>query len=159
MKKIIRGLSILEVALSVAIIGLVIIFIIGMYSTFFTSGTKLNDENIANFLGQAYINLYSVYANSEDENRRRQVRDLVIRSTSQNYRAQFGIYSSRFVGRKNYTIQITGRSLYQGDVADTILVRVGVYWFNERTGNRRGSIIRGYGRTGIVLSKTLNVPK
>ncbi|MCS6956092.1 MAG: hypothetical protein NZM44_07045, partial [Candidatus Calescibacterium sp.] len=69
MKKTIKGLSILEVALSVTIIGLVIIFIIGMYSTFFTSGTKLNDENIANFLGQAYINLYSVYANSEDENR------------------------------------------------------------------------------------------
>lgn len=154
-----KGLSILEVAMSVATIGMIIIFIIGMYSTFFTSGTKLNDETIANFLGQSYINLYSVYANSDNENLRRQVRDLVNRTSSRAYGAQYGLLSSRFVGKKNFIIEVAGRTLYSGDVSDTILVTVGVYWFNERTQNRRGSLIRGYGRTGITIRKSLNVPK
>lgn len=156
-----KGLSILELAISVALIALIIIFILGMYSTFFTSGVKLNDETIANFLGQSYINLYSVYANSDNENLRRQVRLLVDISNpkTQTYGAQYGILSSRFVGKKNFIIEVAGRTIYQGDISDKILVIVGVYWFTERVQNRKGSLIRGYGRTGITLRKVLNLPK
>lgn len=149
-----RGLSILELAFSVSIIGLVIIFIIGMYSTFFTSGTKLNEETVANFIAQAYINLYTVYANSEDVNLRDRVRRLVIQDNTLRQESQFGLYTSQFVGRRNYVIQIVGRNIYTGDVSDSILVNVGVYWFQEQ-----GGIRRGYGRTGVVMRKALNVPK
>lgn len=156
----IKGLSILELAFSVAILALIIIFIIGMYSTFFTTGTKLNEENIANFLAQAYLNRYAAYANSEDENLRRIVRDLATtQNTSQsNYQAGFGLYTAQFVGKRNFIIQVTGNFIYQGDVADQVLVNVGVYWMNRRK-ETQGSLIRGYGRAGIVLRKTLNVPK
>ncbi|MFN3995808.1 MAG: hypothetical protein ACK4GR_04670 [bacterium] len=153
-----RGLSILELAFSVAILGLIIIFIIGMYSTFFTSGTKLNEENIANFLALSYINRYSLYANSEDENLRQIVRNLVNNIADANYQANFGLYTSQFVGRRIFTIQVAGRQIYGGDVSDQIQVIVGVYWLGERT-QQQGSIIRGYGRTGVILRKTLNVPR
>ena len=163
-KKSKSGLSILELAFSVAIIGLIIIFIIGMYSTFFTSGTKLNEENIANLIAQSYINRYQVYANSEDPNLRDILRQLVNQSQNQsqemNQTTTFGLYTSQFVGRRSYIIQVMARNLYVGELADSILVRVGVYWYNQRSqqiGSRRGII--GYGRTGLVLQKVLNVPK
>lgn len=150
-----KGLSILEVAFSVAIIGLVIIFVIGMYSTFFTSGTKLNDENIANFLAKSYLNRYMVYANSEDENLRKIVRDLANnQSTNQVYQAQFGVREAQFVGRRNFNIEVTGRLLYSGDVSDTILVSVTVSWMAQTRGFKQG-----YGRTSLTLEKAVNVPK
>lgn len=153
-----KGLSILELAFSVAILGLIIIFIIGMYSTFFTSGTKLNEENIANFLALSYINRYSMYANSENESLRQIVKDLIINSSTEaNYQANFGLYTSQFVGRRMFTIQVAGRQIYKGDVSDQIEVIVGVYWLEERT-QQRGSIVRGYGKTSVILKKTLNVP-
>lgn len=149
-----KGLSILEVAFSVAIIGLVIIFVIGMYSTFFTSGTKLNDENIANFLAKSYLNRYMVYANSEDESLRNIVRNLANQSTNQVYQAQFGVKEAQFVGRRNFNIEVTGRLLYSGDVSDTILVSVTVSWIAQTRGLKQG-----YGRTRLTLEKAVNVPK
>lgn len=149
-----KGLSILEVAFSVAIIGLVIIFVIGMYSTFFTSGTKLNDENIANFLAKSYLNRYMVYANSEDESLRNIVRNLANQSTNQVYQAQFGVKEAQFVGRRNFNIEVTGRLLYSGDVSDTILVSVTVSWIAQTRGLKQG-----YGRTSLTLEKAVNVPK
>ncbi|MEN3015516.1 MAG: hypothetical protein ABDH21_05635 [bacterium] len=156
-----KGFSILELAFSVAILALVIIFVIGMYSMFFTSSTKINEENIANFIALSYLNLYSMYASSEQELLKQRARALV-NNQNQNFTTrvatQFGkIYKQQYIGRRNYTIMISATELSRSDVASMCIIRVEVSWFENRS--RQGQLIRGYGRSSISLERIINIPE
>jgi len=155
-----RGLSILELAISVAIIGLVIIFIIGMYSTFFTSGTKINEQTIGFSIAKSYIDRFYFYAN----NYQQYSRDFnsIIRNQGQNQGrevsniVQFGLYKAQFIGNRNYRLQLVGDRIYEGPTNNIYLISAGVYW---KEGVQRRTFIRGYGKNFIVLRKIVSVDK
>jgi hypothetical protein len=150
-----KGLSILEVILSVSLIGLIIIFIIGMYSTFFTSGTKLNEETIGFSIAKSYMDriyFYSVnYQNYGTEFNK------IVKSSAVNKQenTQFGLYKAQFVGNRSFNLQVVGKLVYSGPVNNIYNVKVGVYW--RQINNNK--FIRNYGKNYLVIDKLLSVSK
>lgn len=164
-----KGFSILELALSIAIIALIVIFIIGMYSMFFTANTKLNDVSVATFIGQTWLNKIASYASSETDStwittRLNPTSTSSTSSTSINRRVSYGLYSAQFVGGKSFTVYIWTNPIYGNPNADLYAVNVNVYWMEARNDTarndpRRNRLIRGYGKNYLEFKKVVTVPK
>ena len=158
-----KGFSILELALSIAIIALIVIFIIGMYSMFFTANTKLNDVSVATFIGQTWLNKIASYASSETDSiwiTTRLNRDLNPNSTSSiSSKLSYGFYSAQFVGGKSFTVHIWTNPIYGNPNADLYAVNVNVYWMELRNNPRQNTLIREYGKNYLEFKKVITVPK
>jgi len=153
-----KGFSILELALSIAIIALIVIFIIGMYSMFFTANTKLNDVSVATFIGQTWLNKIVSYASSETDSIWITT-ELNPNSTSIRKRVSYGLYSAQFVGGKNFTVHIWTNPIYGSPNADLYAVNVNVYWMESRNDPRQNRLIRGYGKNYLEFKKVVAVSK
>jgi hypothetical protein len=153
-----KGFSILELALSIAIIALIVIFIIGMYSMFFTANTKLNDVSVATFIGQTWLNKIASYASSETDSSWITTK-LNPNYTSINKKISYGLYSAQFVGGKSFTVYIWTSPIYGNPNADLYAVNVNVYWMEARNDPRQNRLIRGYGKNYLEFKKIVTVPK
>jgi hypothetical protein len=153
-----KGFSILELALSIAIIALIVIFIIGMYSMFFTANTKLNDVSVATFIGQSWLNKIASYASSETDSIWITTR-LNPNSTSINRKVSYGLYSAQFVGGKSFTVYIWTNPICGNPNADLYAVNVNVYWMEARNATNQNRLIRGYGKNYLEFKKVVTVPK
>ncbi|MGB9638927.1 MAG: hypothetical protein ACP5RD_00635 [bacterium] len=153
----IKGFSILELALSIAIIALIVIFIIGMYSMFFTANTKLNDVSVATFIGQSWLNKIASYASSENDSQWITTR-LNPTATALKKRVSYGLYSAQFVGGKSFTVYIWTNPIYGNPNADLYAVNVTVYWMESKN-QSRNRLIRGYGKNYLDFRKVVTVPK
>jgi hypothetical protein len=153
-----KGFSILELALSIAIIALIVIFIIGMYSMFFTANTKLNDVSVATFIGQSWLNKIASYASSEKDSVWITTK-LNPNSTSISRKVSYGLYSAQFVGGKSFTVYIWTNHIYGNPNADLYAVNVNVYWMEARNNPRQNKLIRGYGKNYLEFNKVVTVPK
>jgi hypothetical protein len=153
-----KGFSILELALSIAIIALIVIFIIGMYSMFFTANTKLNDVSVATFIGQTWLNKIASYASSETDSIWITTK-LNPNYTSINKKVSYGLYSAQFVGGKSFTVYIWTNHIYGNPNADLYAVNVNVYWMEARSNPRQNKLIRGYGKNYLEFKKVVTVPK
>ncbi len=156
-KPMLKGFSILELALSIAIIALIVIFIIGMYSMFFTANTKLNDITVANFIGQSWLNKIASYSASENDSVWITTR-LNPTATTIKRNVSYGLYSAQFVGGKSFTVYIWTNPIYSNPNADLYSVNVTVYWM-EAKNDRRNRLIRGYGKNYLDFKKVVSVPK
>ena len=152
-----KAFSILELALSISIIALIIIFIIGMYSMFFTANTKLNDVTVANFVGQSWLNKICSYASSES-NVDWITTKLNPNKTTVKSKVSYGIYSAEFVGGKSFTVFIWTNPIYSSPNTDLYAVNVTVYWLEAKNTNKN-RLIKGYGKNYLDFRRVVNVIK
>ncbi|GEM_PF-1364163 len=156
-KSMLKGFSILELALSIAIIALIVIFIIGMYSMFFTANTKLNDVTVANFIGQSWLNKIASYSASESDSAWITTK-LNPTATPIKKNVSYGLYSAQFVGGKSFTVYIWTNPIYSNPNADLYAVNVTVYWM-EAKNKEKNKLIKGYGKNYLDFKKIVSIPK
>lgn len=153
-----KGFSILELALSIAIIALIVIFIIGMYSMFFIANTKLNDVSVATFIGQSWLNKIASYASSETDYKWI-TNKLNPTATTINKKVSYGLYSAQFVGGKSFTTYVWTNPIYDNPNAYLYAVNVNVYWLESKNDPRRNRLIKGYGKNYLEFRKVVSIPK